>query len=218
MNINRSPYDQNNEQLQHEFITKSLINKNINTCDWIKVVAVDPIKKTVDVTPLVSQLSANKDALEHSIIYDLPYINLQASLATLIITPVVGDMGLCIYAQNDVSGVQASKDSAPPTSLRTFDYSDGCFIGMISAIAPNPITYIELKDEQIKLLVGNSVITLVDGKITLDSTTVEINASNLNINADTAFTGTLTSNGKNISNSHVHTGVMSGGSLTGVVN
>jgi len=210
MNINRSPYDQNSEALKIDFITRQLINKNVNTCDWVEVVGVDDNNKTVDVSPLVTQLSADKQTLDHSIIYGVTYINAQASKAAVIITPVIGDMGLCVYAQNDVTGVKSSKKIAPPTSLRTFDYADGCFIGCISSIAPIPTTFIEVKDDEILLTIGSSTIKMTSDEIT-------INASSLKINANTEFTGTLTSNGTDISNAHTHMGVQSGASNTGVV-
>ena len=210
MNIDRNPYAQNSPGSQTDYIIRQLINKNINTCDWVKVVAVNSSDKTVDVTPLVSQLAADNTPIDHSVIHGLAYFRYQASVAALIITPTVGDMGLCVYAQNDVSGVQAAKKVAPPTSHRTFDYSDGCFIGLVAALATEPETFIEILDDKILLKIGSTNITFKDNEVILNTPT-------LKINSNVEFTGSIKSNGVNISNTHTHIGVLSGNQVSGIV-
>jgi len=193
-NITRTPYAQNSESAQLEHIINHTLERAINTCDWVQVMAVDILLKTVDVKPLVTQLSADDKPIDHSIIHGLPYFRYQAGGAAIIIDPVVGDKGLCVYAQNDVSGVQASGKEAPPTSYRKFDYADGCYIGCISAISPAPTTYIKM----------------VDGEIDIVAMTIKLNGA-------VVMTGTVTSNGKNIADSHTHGGVQTGGGTTGAV-
>lgn len=210
-NMDRTPYVQNSPELQADFITRQIINKNINTCDWVRVVAVDTVKQTVDVKPLVTQLAANNETIDHNIIHGLSYFRYQASIAAVIIDPVINDMGLCIYAQNDVTGVQETKTESPPTSYRTFDYSDGCFIGLVAAIAPTPTTFVRLKDDEILLKIGaDTTIKMVDGEISLNATSIKINGA-------VDFTGTITSNGKTIDDTHTHGGVTTGGGSTSVV-
>ena len=193
-NITRTPYAQNSEQAQIDHIVNHILERAINTCDWVQVVAVDLAAKTVDVKPLVTQLAADDKPIDHSIIHGLPYYRYQAGAAALILDPVVGDKGLCIYAQNDVSGVQASGKEAPPTSYRKFDYADGCFIGCVQAISPVPTTYIKM----------------IDGEIDIVATTIKMNGA-------VVMTGTVTSNSKNISNTHTHGGVQSGSGTSGQV-
>lgn len=50
------------------------------------------------------------------------------------------------------------------------------------------------------------------------SGSLTINAASLTINANISSTGTLTNNGKNISSTHTHGGVQTGGGSTGVPN
>jgi len=69
--------------------------------------------------------------------------------------------------------------------------------------------------------VKNITITGVDAVInlnnlTINATQITIN-SKLTVNGDTDFHGKLSSNNKNISNTHTHVGVMVGPSNTGVV-
>lgn len=228
MKINRSPYVQNSPELQNEFIVNQLIGKNINTSDWVEVVKVNEADKTVDVTPLVTQLSANNEAIDHAIIHDISYFRYQSSKAAVIITPSIGDKGLCVYAQNDVTGVKSAKKKAPPTSRRTFDYSDGCFIGLIATMADEPICFIEINDDKIYMENINS-------KVTINSSDIELTTPNLKINANTEFNGntkfngntdtigavsilgTITNNNVNIGNTHAHIGVQTGSGISGVV-
>lgn len=65
---------------------------------------------------------------------------------------------------------------------------------------------------------GGIDITAVED-VTLTAQDMTINLDNLNVNCSgtAAFTGALTSNGKDISDGHAHSGVMSGGSNTGPV-
>jgi hypothetical protein len=193
-NITRTPYAQNSEQAQLEHIINHTLERAINTCDWVQVVAVDTVLKTVDVKPMVTQLAADDKPIEHSIIHGLPYFRYQAGGAAIIIDPVIGDKGLCVYAQNDVSGVQATGKEAPPTSYRKFDYADGCFIGCISAISPTPTTYIKM----------------VDGEIDIVATTIKLNGA-------VVMTGTVTSNGKDTSDTHKHNLVQPGSGNSGAV-
>jgi hypothetical protein len=44
-NITRTPYAQNSEQAQLEHIVNHMMERAINTCDWVQVVAVDTVLK-----------------------------------------------------------------------------------------------------------------------------------------------------------------------------
>jgi phage gp45-like len=64
-----------------------------------------------------------------------------------------------------------------------------------------------LVSKDMEVTVGGNVTINVTGTADVTSTgAMSITAPTLTIDADTAFTGTLTSNGKNISDSHSHTG------------
>jgi phage baseplate assembly protein gpV len=62
------------------------------------------------------------------------------------------------------------------------------------AISPTPTTYIKM----------------VDGEIDIVATTIKLNGA-------VVMTGTVTSNGKNISSTHTHSGVQTGSGTTGAV-
>ena len=196
---NRSPYYQQTTQGQNEFIINTLINRSVNTAILCQVINVIPQSENsldivyVDIKPLVTQLTASGETIEHSTINNVPVIRWQGGGNSIIINPIIGDIGLAIIASNDISGVKSSKKQSPPTSLRKFDYADSIYLGgLLNAI---PTNYINLHD----------------GIIDIKTTT-------LNITGNVIITGNVTNNGKNISNTHTHSGVQTGSGNTGQVN
>jgi hypothetical protein len=85
----------------------------------------------VDVQPMVNQMTGNGQAVEHGVIYNVPYFRLQGGTDAVIIDPKAGDMGLCCFASKDISNVKAAKGQANPGSERTHDWADGVYIGGI---------------------------------------------------------------------------------------
>ena len=82
-------------------------------------------------------------------------------------------------------------------------------------------------DNFIQIDSNNNAITLHNGAgtmiqlkgdtINITAKTLNVNVGKTNFNSNTAFKGSLTSNGKNVSDSHTHGGVSSGPSKTGAV-
>jgi hypothetical protein len=84
---------------------------------------------TVDVNPLVSMVDGRGNAVPHGVVYKLPYFRLQSGANAIIMDPAVGDIGIMLICDRDVSSVEASQAAAPPPSMRMFSFSDGLFIG-----------------------------------------------------------------------------------------
>lgn len=83
----------------------------------------------VDVQPMVHQMSGDRKATPHAVIYNIPYFRLQGGKNAIIIDPEVGDLGMCAFANRDISSVKATQSPATPASYRTFDWSDGLYFG-----------------------------------------------------------------------------------------
>lgn len=71
-------------------------------------------------------------------------------------------------------------------------------------------------DETMDITAGTK-ITINAPELELNIPLITINGATMNVIANTAFTGTLTSNGKNISDTHTHGGVTPGSGTSGVV-
>jgi hypothetical protein len=83
----------------------------------------------VSVQPMVDQIDGLGNRTAHGTIYNLPYFRMQGGSNAIIIDPVVGDLGLAVICDRDISSVKANKGQAAPGSWRQNDWADGCYIG-----------------------------------------------------------------------------------------
>lgn len=193
----------------------------------------------VDVQVLVNQLDGWNNAVPHGTIYHLPYFRLQGGTNAVIIDPQVGDIGVAIVEDRDISSVKANKAQANPGSKRIFDLADGLYVG--GFLNGLPQQYLQFS--------GAGIAVVSPTKISLQAPLVEVDASTsftVNspqsgfsgtviiqgllswlggmtgsiasgvasvINGAVQFVGTITSNGQAIDSTHQHTN--SGGSGLG---
>ena len=184
----------------------------LETTKLVKVVAVHgggPLAPppTVDVLPLVSQLDGFNNAVKHGTVYGLPVLRLQAGAAAIVLDPKVGDVGLVVVADRDISNVKADPgEQVTPGSNRKFDLADGIYCGGILNGAPT--TYVEFKaDGHLKIVVPNGNV-------------LETSASGFAITGNLTVTGDITSGfGSPASvrlRTHVHGGVTTGPGSTAI--
>lgn len=177
----------------------------VNTLELAVVMAVNA-DMTVDVKPLLTALTPDEEAVEPAIIYNIPYLQIQAGQNALKIMPQVGDIGLVGYCQRDISGVVLNKGQANPQSNRKFSNSDGVYICSVAGLAQNPVRFMEISDSQITI---NGDVPLI------------VNASAMTVNADLTVNGNINATGDVKAGAislttHIHGGVMSGDKTTGV--
>jgi len=114
------------------FVIQQALAK-INVATLVKVIAVygggTAVVGTVDVLPLVQQVAGDGTVVPHTTIYGVPYMRVQGGANAVIIDPVVGDIGFCVFADRDINSAQDTCAPAPPSSERRFDMSDGLYIG-----------------------------------------------------------------------------------------
>ncbi|WP_339367478.1 hypothetical protein [Photorhabdus sp. CRCIA-P01] len=73
---------------QHVFITLGLIIKSNG--------------KTVDVKPMVHNMTGTGRKIENGIIYNVPIFRLQRGNSAVIMNPVIGDIGLIAICDRDI--------------------------------------------------------------------------------------------------------------------
>ena len=168
---NQHPTAGNSEFNALSFMIRSAIRGQVSTAIPVIVKAVDADGSEgtagyVDVLPLVCQTDPDNNTLEPVTLYHLPYSRIQGGVAAVVIDPVVGDIGLAVFAQQDSSNV-TSGASAPvqPGSFRCFDMSDGFYIGGFLNQAPT--CYMELMQDNTITINATSGIT-VNGTITVN--------------------------------------------------
>lgn len=184
-NINTSSSDYN----ALAFIIQQAIRQQVNTAIVCKVVGVSG--NYVDVLPLVTQIDGFGEVVNPTTLFKLPFMRYHGGICAVKLDPVVGDIGLAVFAQKDCSSVGVgTTEPQKPASFRENTMANGFYIG--GFLNQEPSCYIELKQDK------TIVITAPNGLI---------------INNDVTVSGDVVANGISLVN-HVHGGVESGGSTT----
>lgn len=183
------------------FMTEQLLGR-VRTAQLVQVKAVTnkgEVKEVgfVDVLPLVKLMDGEGTTYSHGVVNGLPYFRLQGGKdKAVILDPKVGDIGVAVFADRDISGVKRQKKEVPPASFRRFDMADGmffpCFLG------GKPSCYVRFTDDndiiaspddkdvflslfknpaKMELKVGNSKITIETAKITITSAEIDHTSS-----------------------------------------
>lgn len=201
---------------ESQFNAQALLFQNmmtrVHTAIMVRVLAVSasgPVDTpgTVDIQPLVNMVDALGNSSAHGVIFACPYFRLQGGANAVIIDPEIGDIGIAVIGERDLSAVIASKNASNPGSRRRFDLSDALYLGGYLNAAPTQ--YVRFH------AVGIDVVSTGAVKVQA-ATAIELDAPALTVNAESTFNGmvnmpqgfaaqgTATSNGKNISDSHTH--------------
>ena len=152
----------------HAFLVQQILGR-VNTATLVQIQAVSnnggvsPVG-TVDVMPLVNQIDGAGNQTPHGTIFGLPYFRLQGGTNAVILDPQVGDIGIAVFADHDVSSVKANKAQANPGSRRRFDMADGLYIGGV--LNGTPVQYVQFNTNGISVVTPNNVVIQAQGNIT----------------------------------------------------
>lgn len=210
------------------YIVRSILSGRAKVA-LVQVVAVTPgtpqSTGTVDVQPMVNQLDADGVAIPHGTINSIPWFTLQAGESAVLLEPVVGDRGVALFCDRDISSVQATRAIGNPGSLRQDDMADGLYLG--GFLNDDPTQWIKMDPNGI-VLHSPTLIKLEAPEVQIVAPTVTVQASTgmtittptLTVNGDQHTTGTITADtdviggGKHLK-THQHSGVQPGGGTSG---
>lgn len=117
----------------------------VNSATLVKIAKVTTSGKLepvgyVDVTPQVNLVDGIGQPTGHETVYHLPYVRMQGGTNAVILDPKVGDLGLVVFCDRDISAVKANNGVANPGSKRRFAMSDGVYIGSwMSNVKPTSV-------------------------------------------------------------------------------
>lgn len=131
---NKGLYSSNNLPNAMDYIARSIIKQMINTAIPVVVEQVMPGDENaagyVQCLPLVMPRDAQNNSIQTVSIPRLPFYRMYAGRAAIVCDPVVGDVGLAIFAQQDASLVKKGVTKPQQAgSFRCFDMSDGFYLG-----------------------------------------------------------------------------------------
>lgn len=217
----QTPADVANESAVLTFFVSRMIGR-ISTAILVRVVSctnsggVSPVG-SVDILPLVGQVTGDGQIIPHKTVYGVPYQRIQGGANAVIIDPEPGDLGLAVVCSRDISAVKISKAPGGPGSARQYNIADAVYIG--GCLNATPTQYVRFS--------AGGVEIVSPTKITLTAPTVEVNASTEFhvISPQSEFSGTIhtpetiTGDTDVIADgisgaTHTHGGIQPGGSNT----
>jgi len=158
-------------------IRQELYKLNTSTLVRVEAVKVDgrisPVGY-VDVKPLVDQMDGQGNPVEHGIIYNVPYVRIQGGSNAFIIDPKAGDIGMCNFADRDISRVKENKVPSLPGSKRLMSMSDGLYTGGL--LNGTPERYVLIDDDGIEIE-GNALVSINATNVNVTATTVTVTAT-----------------------------------------
>lgn len=199
------------------FVIENAVKGMVNTCIPVRVDSCTApgtggAAGYVSCTPLVTQMSADGKALAPVSLPQLPFFRLQCGTAAIVADPKPGDIGLAVFAQQDCSAIpQGGTEPVQPGSFRSFDMSDGFYIGGFLNTAPT--MFIELAQD------GSTINVKAPSTLSIEAPTVKIKG-NVQITGNVNTAGTMASTGDMTAGSismqgHRHGGVETGGGTSG---
>ena len=230
---NLEPWDFQGEFNRVSYICRQMMER-LGTMLPVQVQAVDTAggvaaTGTVDVQPLVTMLDGQDNATQHGTLRGLTYFRLQGGTNAVIIDPVVGDVGLAVFAMRDISSVVANRGGpANPGSRRTYDLADGIYLGGVLNGAPKQYVQFTATGVVVADANGNSLQSgpggwTFKGTVTMGNVQVGGNvqlAGSIQGSGGGTYAGNIVTSG-NVTASgvdllhHLHSGVSTGGAQTG---
>lgn len=186
-----------------QFIIEKLL-RALHTATVVRVLAVrpsGPLGGFVDVQPLVLDVTTGSTVIEQSPIYNVPYVRYQGGTSAVILDPVPGDNGLCIFAERDITTVKRTGQEGPPATQRAYSSADGLYVGGV--LNPPPGQYVLFQPGgagiaivspgDVGLQAGGAVNIQAGGNVNVSAgTTMRLAApSGLTIDANLTLNGTM---------------------------
>lgn len=196
----RTPNSDQGDFNSISFLVRQILSR-VNTATLVKVLAVtnsggvSPVG-FVDVQMMVNQLDGYGNAIANAQLHHLPYARMQGGANAIILDPQVGDIGIAVFADHDISSVAVNKAVSNPGSMRRFNISDGLYIGGV--LNGTPTQYVRFSGGGINIT-SPTQISMNAPDISLTAPTIEMNASS----SITATTPTFTVTGNIVANGDI---------------
>lgn len=222
-----------------QFIILKLL-RDVHTCTLVQVQAVQPVSGKVGfvtVIPLVQETDTAGVVIPQTPIYNVPYFQHQGGGSAVILDPAVGDIGLAIFAERDITTVKSTQKTGPAATDRNHSSADGLYIGGVLNAVPTQYVQFQPGGGGIKIHSPGAVTVEAGSTVHITSgTTTTIDApGGFIVNANMTLNGTMSGTASGAGayqfagtiqapdavingvtqSTHKHTGVQTGGGTSG---
>ncbi len=167
-----SPVDTSCDANMLGYVFSRLIG-NMTFVKIVRVIDVNTSSGVVDLEGLLYTVNANGESLNDGGRYfSIPYLRLQRGVSAVVMNPVVGDVGLMVCCDRDITGIKDNKTASVPTSNRLHSAADGIYLTSIACLSEAPAQYVAFHDSGIDIqspgVVNiNGMKILPDGRLQL---------------------------------------------------
>jgi hypothetical protein len=175
---NAKPHDFAGEFNAIQYMIRQILGKaNIATLVQVQAVTNNGGVSAfgfVDVLPMINLVDGlgNTVPQGQTNLYQLPYVRIQGGANAIILDPQVGDIGIAIIADRDISIIKATQAVGNAGSGRRNNLADGIYIGGILNAAPTQ--YIQFNSSGITINAQGTVNITSTGKTTITATEIDI--------------------------------------------
>lgn len=189
---NQQPRDVASSYATIQFVVQQLLNGTA-VATLVRVMActnnggVVPVG-TVDVQLLVDQVTGDGETIPHGTVFNAPYQRLQGGTYAIILDPQPGDIGICVFADRDISAIKADPNAArnrqpvagaTPGSRRTFSRSDAMYVGGV--LNGVPVHFLQFNSDGIRAVSPTRVRVEAPTIELIADTVVNIQAPDINL-------------------------------------
>lgn len=187
---------------------RTVLKKTLQKTDDMlpaKVISYDRATNRAQVQPIMMIVTTDNELISRPAVASIPVYEAGAGGWFTSYPINAGDLGWIKANDRDISLFLQSGSEAEPNTERLHSFEDAVFI-------PDSMRRFAIAGDD--MVIGNE-----DGsvQITMGATGITITAPTITINGNIVALGTITSNGKDISNTHKHSGVTTGSGQTGGV-
>ena len=181
-----------------------------------EIVSFNPSTQTAEVQIKMLRMM-NGELKQYSILVDCPCVVLSGGNGCLTMPINPGDSCLVLFNDKDIDNWYSGGQTVAPRTERKHSFSDAIALVGIRNKQHQLSDYL---NNGVELKYGGSTIKLESNKVTIDNGTakIEMSGANINITGTVSIVGGFIVNGKNVSDTHTHSGVQTGPSSTGGVN
>jgi hypothetical protein len=111
--------------------TASIVDQMLGRVRTINLARVVSLGETgfINIQPLVSMADSQGNATNHGTINNVPYFQPRSGTFGIDLVPMIGDVGIVLFCDRDISAALASLALGPPPSGRQFDMADAIYLG-----------------------------------------------------------------------------------------
>ncbi len=120
----------------------------------VEIVSIGENNRFVNVLPLIQQFDTNGNLIQITgadTIYNIPIMHPFGTNGEISFNPAVGDKGLLIAGNFDVSNYKKTQDTSPIGSSRSFNWADGFFLPISFRDMPEGL-FFRNKESSVKIL------------------------------------------------------------------